>query len=220
MSAGIRQRKKPYRVQEMLTAYDDEYNPIGDYPRSYVHRHGMWHKVVHCWLIGVRDDEIRLFLQRRSYEKKSHPGKYDISAGGHVTAGEKPAEAMARELREETGIIMRPESLIEVGVMPEISGKDHELAHIFLSIQHDPPFRPGEEVIYMVSADIEDFRELMEGRRESVDVTPAIRTGPMLNEVFTVPRDGFCEHESFLKMVYPFIIDHLKKYLDGRKQNS
>lgn len=210
-------KRKNFRIQEKLTAYDDDWKPIGDYPRSYVHRNSMWHSVVQCWLIGVRDQEIRLFMQRRSYEKRSHPGKYDITAGGHVMAGERPEEAMVRELKEETGIIMRPESLIEVGRLPEVSGRDHEIAHIYLSIQHDPPFRPGEEVVYMISADIEEFRELMEGARDSIEVTPAIRTGPMLDDVFTVGREGFCEHDSFLKLVYPFIMDYLKPYFEEKK---
>ena len=214
MSAGRRRRQKKDNRQEMLTAYDDKMRPIGDYPRSYVHRNALWHDVCQCWIIGVRHGQVRLFFQRRSYEKKSHPGKYDITAGGHVTAGEEPGEAMVRELWEETGIIMRREDLIEIGRYREESGHDREIANIFLSIQGDPPFRPGNEVIYMVSADLEEYRELCEGTRETIEVVPAIRTGPMLHETFTVTREKFSEHESFLKIVYPFIMDYVRPYIE------
>ncbi len=214
MSANMKRRQKKVRTQEMITAYDDNMEPIGDFPRSYVHRNAMWHQVCHCWIAGIRQGRIRLFFQRRSYEKKSHPGKYDITSGGHVTAGEDPRTAMARELREETGIIIRPEELIEIGKYREEAGHDKEIANLFLSIQGDPPFRPGHEVSYMVSADIEEFRELCEGRRKTVEVIPAIRTGPMLHEKFSVTIDQFSWHDSFLQLVYPFIMDYAKPYID------
>lgn len=215
MSAGRRRRQKTTgRRQEMLTAYDDNMQPIGEFPRSYVHRNAMWHTVCQCWIAGVRHGEVRLFFQRRSHEKKSHPGKYDITAGGHVTAGEEPAEAMVRELWEETGIIMRREDLIEIGTYREASGHDREVAHIFFSIQGDPPFRPGNEVSYMVSANIEEYRELLEGVRDQIEVVPAIRTGPMLHETFMVTRESFSDHESFLNFVYPFIMKYVKPYIE------
>lgn len=209
-----RRPEKGRRKQEMLTAYDRNMKIIREFPRSQVHRLGLWHKVAQCWIVGMTPSGIRVYLQRRSYEKKTHPGKYDISSGGHVAAGERTDVAMSRELREETGIIIRPESLIPVGVVPEISGMDHEMAHIYVSFQNDPPFRPGEEVIYMVSVDLEEFYQLCTGQRETVEVIPAIRTGPMLHERFIVPSSDICIHRSFAEVVYPFIKDYAEYFRD------
>ncbi|MDD6254544.1 MAG: NUDIX domain-containing protein [Eubacteriales bacterium] len=208
-----RRRKKNKNSQERLTAYNEKMYPIGDYPRSHVHRSGMWHKVAQCWIIGVSRGNVRVYLQRRSYEKKSNPGKYDISSGGHVSVGERPAESMVRELREETGIIMKREDLIPVGAVPEISGKDHEMAYEYVSFQNDPPFRPGDEVIYMVSADIDDYYKLCRGELDSIDVIPAIRTGPMLRERFSVKREDFCLHDSFIYVIYPFVKDFVRPFI-------
>ena len=214
MGSNMKRRQKKTRTQEMITAYDEAMHPIGDFPRSYVHRNSMWHQVCHCWIIGVRQGSVRLFLQRRSYEKKSHPGKYDITSGGHITAGEEPRVAMVREIREETGIIIRPEELIEIGRYREDAGHDKEIANLFLSIQGDPPFRPGHEVSYMVSADMEEYREMCEGTRDMIEVIPAIRTGPMLHEKFFASRDQFSEHDSFLNLVYPFIKEYVRPYIE------
>ena len=220
MASRRRKRNGRKNIQEKLTAYDKNMYPIGDFPRSHVHRAGMWHKVAQCWIIGVSQGNVRVYLQRRSYEKKSNPGKYDISSGGHVSAGERPAQSMVRELREETGIIMRTKDLIPVGATPEISGRDHEMAYEYVSFQNDPPFRPGEEVIYMVSADLEDYYHLCRGDVDSIDVIPAIRTGPMLREKFTVERKDFCFHDSFVFMIYPFVKDYVKPYVEMYKNDS
>ena len=195
----------------MLTAYDDNMNEIGTYARSVVHYNGMWHRVVQCWVVGASPTGPRVYLQRRSFEKKSHPGRYDITAGGHVSAGETPRAAMIREIWEETGLELEEDQLIEVAEFREISGNDHELATIFVRRDDEPQFSPGPEVIYMVSADLEDFKSLSEGSTDEITVIPAIRTGPMIDEAFKVGPQNFTNHKSFLKIVYPYVRQHEKE---------
>lgn len=198
-------RKRSRRVQEMLTAYDDNMNVIGDFARSFIHYNKMWHKVVQCWIICRTEEGIRVYLQRRSFEKLSHPGRYDITAAGHVAAGETPIEAVLRETAEEIGIKLDPEKLQEIGFVKDPVGNDREIAYLYIYEEKDPPFRPGKEVIYMVSADIDDFYALMKGDRESIIVTPAIKTGPMHDEAFSVTMENCCLHKSFLEVVYPYV---------------
>jgi 8-oxo-dGTP pyrophosphatase MutT (NUDIX family) len=50
----------------------------------------------------VVDDEGRIFCQMRSPQRKLFPNTWDI-VGGHLEPGESPAEAMRREVAEETG---------------------------------------------------------------------------------------------------------------------
>ena len=198
-----RRHKKP---QEMLTAYDEDMNVIGDFPRSYVHYNSLWHKVVQCWVARKTEQGIIVYLQRRSFEKRSNPGRYDVTSGGHVSTGEDPETAMLREMREETGLKLDRGRLTEVGTYREVSSFDHEFAHIFLYIvDSDPLFAPGKEVIYMVSAGLEDLKSLSEGSCSKIVVVPTVRTGPLEQEAFYVRHQNFCNHESFVKIVYPFI---------------
>jgi 8-oxo-dGTP pyrophosphatase MutT (NUDIX family) len=199
-----RKKRKP----EMLTAYDDDMQPIGDFYRPVVHYNEMWHMVAQCWMIGKDQDGLKVYLQRRSFEKRSNPGRYDIAAGGHVSAGESPEIAMSREIWEETGLILRQNHLDKVGVYKEVSGHDHEIANIYVHFENNPPFRPGEEVIYMVQANLADFKALSEGKVDSIVVTPIVRKGTLDEEAFRVTSDNFCNHKSFLEMVYPYIIEH------------
>ena len=59
-------------------------------------------RAVDCVGALIRDSEHRVYLQRRTAERRLLPGIWDI-VGGHLEAGETPEEALAREVEEETG---------------------------------------------------------------------------------------------------------------------
>jgi len=62
------------------------------------------HKAVHCF---VFNDRGGLFLQKRALTKIIQPGRWDISVGGHVQAGESFDDALHREAKEELGINLK-----------------------------------------------------------------------------------------------------------------
>lgn len=66
---------------------------------------------VGIWIIDVGD---RIFLTKRSPEKRYAPNKWENPAG-HVQAGESPVRAVIRELFEETGITVREEQITLLG---------------------------------------------------------------------------------------------------------
>ena len=52
-------------------------------------------------LLSSADGQV--LLQKRNAKKKVNPGKWTITAAGHVPAGMKPEEAAHKELKEELG---------------------------------------------------------------------------------------------------------------------
>lgn len=54
----------------------------------------------------IKDDRGRVFVQRRSATRRVLPGLWDI-VGGHIEAGETLEQALAREIKEETGWTLR-----------------------------------------------------------------------------------------------------------------
>lgn len=79
--------------------------------RREVHRDGDWHRAVDVFV--VKGDEV--LLQKRCATKDSYPDTWDLSCGGHITAGEDSPETAVRELEEELGLKVRPEELEFVG---------------------------------------------------------------------------------------------------------
>jgi mutator protein MutT len=59
-------------------------------------------RVVDCVGALIRDERQRVYVQRRTAERRLFPGIWDI-VGGHLEAGETPEQALAREVEEETG---------------------------------------------------------------------------------------------------------------------
>ena len=84
--------------------------------RNEAHTKGLWHTSVHIW---IRNRAGELLLQKRSDTKESHPGLWDISCAGHVTAGDSSSEAAVRELREELGISIKNSELVKLFSLPQ-----------------------------------------------------------------------------------------------------
>ncbi|QOS76666.1 NUDIX domain-containing protein [Paenibacillus sp. JNUCC31] len=88
---------------ERFDIYDDQQNWIGTELRSVVHAKGFWHRSFHCWIVRDEGEQRWVLFQRRREIKDTFPGCYDITAAGHLTAGEQLHEA-SRELEEELGV--------------------------------------------------------------------------------------------------------------------
>ncbi|PON52763.1 Dihydroneopterin triphosphate diphosphatase [Parasponia andersonii] len=71
-------------------------------PRGEVHRDGDYHGAVHVWIFAENTQE--LLLQRRSDNKDSWAGLWDISSAGHISAGGTSLVTARRELQEELGV--------------------------------------------------------------------------------------------------------------------
>lgn len=101
--------------------------------KAEVHRDGDWHVAAHVWIVTP---DGRVLLQKRSLEKENWPGYWDVSAAGHVSAGETAADAAVRETFEELGLRIAPDELRRIGVVREqyvlrdgayIDNEEHEI---------------------------------------------------------------------------------------------
>ena len=100
---------------EHLDVVDEVGRYLRTAPRGEVHERGEWHRVFHCQIVTLRDGVPTAVLQARSRSKAAFPGLLDVSAAGHLAAGEAPLDGV-RELTEELGIAPDPDELIPLGI--------------------------------------------------------------------------------------------------------
>ena len=118
---------------EWLDGFDANYRPIGKVSRQRAHAEGIWHRTFHAWI--ARPAERELLFQLRSESKATHPGKLDVSCGGHIASGESPEDGV-RELREELGLDWGIGDLSALGFKIDVCDegplKNREFAHVYM----------------------------------------------------------------------------------------
>ena len=195
-------------AEEMLTVYNDQMEPVGVAPRSQAHAQahaqGLRHLVAHCWVISPREDGVWIWFQKRAKDKADFPGYYDIAVGGHIAHREEPEEAILREIREEIGLCLQKEDLIDLGLWREDLWEkeetlDREAARAFLYLCPHPVFAPGEEVEEMAAVPLEQWqRKELEGS----EWVEALRQGQREQ----IRADRWCRHpEEFPRLILPFL---------------
>ena len=51
------------------------------------------------------DDQLHMWIAKRSSKKKTYPGKYDLLVGGGISEGLNPVETLLKESNEEAGMV-------------------------------------------------------------------------------------------------------------------
>ncbi|MEH7087296.1 NUDIX domain-containing protein [Neobacillus drentensis] len=168
-------------TEELFDIYDEAMKPLGVAPRSEVHAKGYWHQSFHCWIVCGEGPERMVLFQKRSSLKDTFPGRYDITAAGHLSAGESVSQA-ARELEEELGLSLPFDALTSLGaVQNENTGEvrgvpfiDREYNHLF-GVRCDQPLTAytlqTSEVEGLYQASLNDMLELFQGTRETLDAS-------------------------------------------------
>jgi len=123
-------------VIELIEVLTPEGRPTGvRKPKDAIHRDGDWHRAAHIWIVAP---DGRILLQRRSLRKENNPGLWDVSAAGHVSAGESAVDAAVRETFEELALRITANdlqfvtTLRESCVLNENTYYDNEFHDLFL----------------------------------------------------------------------------------------
>ena len=159
----------PFRVDELLDILDESGRQTGKaVPKGEAHRLGMWHRCFHCWICGSDPEGSYLLVQRRAAAKDTWPGYLDVTAAGHLAAGEETLDGL-REVEEELGLRVDPERLVPLGtrkVEQEIPvGCDREFHEVFLLFDATPPGElrlQKEEVEAVFRINLDDVEALYE----------------------------------------------------------
>ena len=89
-------------MAEMIDVLDENGVKTGAIAtRSEVHKKGLWHRAI---AVAVINEKNEILIQQRAAHKDKNPNKWDISAAGHISAGQDALSAATREINEEISV--------------------------------------------------------------------------------------------------------------------
>ncbi|WP_211747250.1 NUDIX domain-containing protein [Paenibacillus sp. Marseille-Q4541] len=165
-------------TEEQFDIYNPEGEWIGTAPRSEVHASGYWHKSFHCWLVRDTNDDRMVLFQKRVSSKDTFPSCFDITAAGHLSAGETLEDA-SRELEEELGLVVSYSQLTPLlEVKEELHGEvhgvpflDREISNVF-GLNSSLPLHEyrlqHSEVQGLYEAPLSEMLDLFQGKVKEV----------------------------------------------------
>ena len=119
---------------------------------------------------GLLVEEGRLLLCRLSEGVRGHHGRWTLPGGG-IEFGETPADAMVREVEEETGLLVRPAGVADV---------------VSLHLEHEDGEFHGIRIVY--------FTEILGGTlRSEVDGTTDLAAWHSFEAARALPLVGLAE---------------------------
>lgn len=159
---------------EILDVVDLLGVPTGEQvTRETAHALGIRHRTSHVWIVRKKNGKLQILLQKRSDQKDSYPGCYDISSAGHIPAGVDFVSSALRELQEELGYKAKPEELLYCGQRcfefhQIFHGKpfhDHQVSNIYalwLDLEPEEFSLQKEEVSEVTWFDLQDCMDKVE----------------------------------------------------------
>ena len=160
-------------MEEFLDILDTDGKKTGE-SKSYddAHHSGFIHRTVHVWFLSSKNE---LLLQKRSANKRAYPNHWDISAAGHISAGQTSLEAAKRETQEELGLTLSDSifdylsSVEEHIVLNNGTYVNNELQDVYL-VHSDVVLSelklPADEVSEVRWIGIEEFKLWVKGEGE------------------------------------------------------
>lgn len=141
--------------RELLEFVDENCTPLGILPRGEIHAKGAYHKSVHIFLFNSKGE---IYLQKRSLDREEFPGLWSSSASGHVSPGEPLIHGAQRELKEELGIKVKLEKVLQVKPCPETN---RECVTLFVGRTDKKPNPNPFEIIEGKFFQIEELEKLL-----------------------------------------------------------
>jgi isopentenyldiphosphate isomerase len=189
--------------------------------RDEAHRTGVWHGAFHCLIVSLRDGRGQALFQKRAARKKIAPNKFDVSVGGHYSAGEDAKVAGPREIGEELGLDVRFTELLPLGrrvfVYCSTPGVNEcEFQDVFMlsrDIRVAGLKLQREELDGVVQMDVEQGISLFSGKTPFIEMM-LIRPGGK-DEPLSVSRDDFvpCLDNYYLKLLLL-----ARRYVNGERE--
>ena len=95
-------------MDELIDIVDEKNQILEQQLKSKAHKEGLLHRVVHVW---IHNSKGEILLQLRAKDKLLFPNMWDVSAAGHIAAGEEVITSALREIEEEISLHLEEKDL-------------------------------------------------------------------------------------------------------------
>jgi len=151
----------PARFVEVV---DENNQPLAVLDKDMAHRQLLRHRSVQVLVFNA---DKKIYLQKRSPNKRFFPGRWDVSARTHPHVGEASADAALRALREELNLAVDHTQFVRV--LPACAETGFEHISIYALVRNTQPITPNNDEVsegYHFSREeltclIKEFRELL-----------------------------------------------------------
>lgn len=205
-------------ADELVDIFDENFNLIGTAMKSQAHNEGLWHKVFHCWIL--KGDKV--WLQLRGKNKELYPDLLDISAAGHLKAGETAKDGI-REIEEELGLKVDFEKLNKLFTYKLAEDKDgaknREFCPTYLLLTDEKLENlklQDTEVDGVYEASTLDLLELISGKTPQIEIE-GYKRGSKDKHVWKVGYNNLVPHG---QAYYLKVIGALERYIHNAKLES
>lgn len=147
-------------MNELWQLYDNQGRPIAGKgaTKNDVYGNALLHAASHAWIWRRNGQNIEILLQKRAKDKRTWPGRYDISAAGHIDLGEDELRAAMREAEE------------EIGFTPDISDLEFIGVHRCFVVAADRTWTENEiRFLYLLRIDADAEFKLEDGEVDSLE---------------------------------------------------
>lgn len=171
-------------IKEIFDVVNFSDQVIGAKTRIVVHKHNLLHRAVH---IMVSTFPSMWILQKRSGSKDIDPFLWTSSCSGHVDSGEKYIDAAVRECKEELGIVVKKESLIEIFRASPCEETGNEFVRFYLLKYEKKIKLKADEILQIADYSIDQIEQSMRTNPEIfsgsfIHLFPFVKKGVQLNE--------------------------------------
>ena len=125
--------------KDILNIVDENDEVIGEASREKIHKEGLLHREVGVWFYNKKGEVI---FQLRGLNQETYPNLLDATAGGHVEMGDNYQDTAVKEVKEETGIDIKGDSLVLVAKtrsksFDQSTGKINNKYGVYFIYQYD-----------------------------------------------------------------------------------
>lgn len=210
--------------EEYFDIFDAGLAPVAPFKmaRRESHKTGAWHQTFDCWILRRDPSGDKIVLQLRSVQKEACPNKLDISACGHLLAGEKLGDGV-REVEEELGLKVSFDTLYYLGIVKEIIDSPGRLVRHFCHTYFHETTLPlsayqlqESEVDGVFEMNIADGIKLFSGAAASVEANGLVGNKPVTRPV-TIADMASAEDRCNVTKYYLKVFTLAELYLKGHR---